>query len=342
MVMRRMTNLRAGIAFAGIAMVVPGCIETDIPPAGSYSEVLVVTEDGRRDPLSRMLHAQLARRLDFFVASEPQFKLEDIAAAQLTATPYFKNIVICGVASPETHVGQGIRGMLGGTVTADALAGRANIFKKEDLPGPGQTTIIVTGAATEAIEAVLDARGDEIVEALEQSCRKRVRSYLLARPDADLTRQLHQRYGFTLHVPAAYHLLSESLDPAGIELLRDGPSRVLGVFWLDWPARPALEQRQGLFRARADYVFARYDGDQMDSTRVRFSYAMLGDYPALKMEGYWSNSRALAGGYYMTYFVYDEPGKLLWAVDLVVFAPGLPKHPLFRELLALAETFRYD
>ena len=89
-------------------------------------------------------------------------------------------------------------------------------------------------------------------------------------------------------------------------------------------------------------MYQRYDGDLMDSTRVRFSYDRLGDYPVVRMEGYWSNSRSLAGGYYKTYFVHDKKEGLLWAVDLVVYAPGLPKHPHFRELLALAETFRYN
>ena len=60
------------------------------------------------------------------------------------------------------------------------------------------------------------------------------------------------------------------------------------------------------------------------------------------MEGYWSNTNDVAGGFYKTYFVHDERERLLWAVDLLVYAPGVPKHPLFRELLALAETFRYN
>jgi hypothetical protein len=79
----------------------------------------------------------------------------------------------------------------------------------------------------------------------------------------------------------------------------------------------------------------------MDSTRVAFSLDRLGDLPAVRMEGYWSNSKSLAGGYYKTYFVFEEVERLLWVVDLLVYAPGLPKHPHFRELLAIAETFRY-
>ncbi len=321
---------------------VAGCIETDIPPAGSYSEVLVVTEGGRNDPLARALRPHLARRLDYFISEETQFKLQNLRASELTANPYFKNIILCGPASPTTLVGSHIVSLLGPEAVEKARAGTANIFRKEDLPGVGQVTIIITGASEEMIFDVLRERGHEVNDVLEQSCRRRLQNYLLGKKDSDLTRQLYQKYGFTIKVPTLYTLLSDEPDPPGIELLRDGPSRVLGIFWLDWDTTPTVKEGQELFGIREDYVYRRYDGDTMDSTRVRFSYGRLGEYPAVKMEGYWSNSRSTAGGYYRSYFVYDEREKLLWVVDLLVYAPGVPKHPLFRELLALAETFRYN
>ena len=332
---------RPGLVLAILAGSI-GCIETDIPPAGSYSEVLIVTEEGRTGLLARDLRVQLARRLNYFISEEVQFKIQDIRASDLTAKPYFKNIVLCGVASPLTHVGSRIVSLLGPDVVAKARAGEANIFRKEDLPGAGQVTIIITGATEEMILDVLRERGDEVNSVLEQSCRTRLRNYLLGDSDSYLTRQLYQKYGFKIQVPALYTLLSDEPDPPGVELLRDGPSRVLGIFWLDWQETPDVKQGHELFNIRKDYVYQRYDGDLMDSTRVRFSYDRLGDYPVVRMEGYWSNSRSLAGGYYKTYFVHDKKEGLLWAVDLVVYAPGLPKHPHFRELLALAETFRYN
>jgi hypothetical protein len=139
-----------------------------------------------------------------------------------------------------------------------------------------------------------------------------------------------------------YRLLSEKSQPPGIELLRDGPARLLGIYWLDWNRELTLADSTALYDARAKYVWERYDGDVMDSTRVEFKKDRLGEYPAIRMEGYWSNTHALAGGYYKTWFVYEERDRLLWAIDILVFAPGLPKHPHFRELQALAETFRYD
>jgi hypothetical protein len=324
-----------------VLALVSGCIETDIPPAGSYSEVLLVTEDGARDPFARELTPYLAKTLDFVVSKDVQFKVQHTRAEDLEAVPYVKNIVFCGVVNQISDVGRRISSLLGATGVERVGSGQAHIFRKQDLPGPGQLTLIVTAASEEALYDVIAARGEEITQALEESCRERLREYLLKNRKADLTRTFQQKYGFTIEVPGLYELLSEELDPPGIELLRQGPPRSLGIFWVDREHPVTLKDRQELFDIRADYVFKRYDGDVMDSTRVAFSLDRLGDLPAVRMEGYWSNSKSLAGGYYKTYFVFEEVERLLWVVDLLVYAPGLPKHPHFRELLAIAETFRY-
>lgn len=343
--MARLT-LHASILRIAACLIVPasvcGCIETDIPPAGSYSEVLLVTEGGSNDPLARAMVPYLARPLDYYVSSDVQFKVSHARAARLEVVPQVKNIVFCGVVSPVSSVGRRIAEMLGPEVVHKVEEGKANFFKKNDLPGPGQLTVIVTAMSSEELIGVLEERGDEINEAIEQSCRERLRRVLLKNRRSDLTRRFQREYGFEIQIPELYRLLSDEGTPPGVELLRDGPPRSLGIFWLDRESAPTLEDGSELFDARARYVYARYDGDVMDSTRVRFEAARLGRYPAIKMEGYWSNSRAVAGGYFRTYFVHEESEELTWAVDLLVFAPGLEKHPLFRELLAIAETFRYD
>jgi hypothetical protein len=93
---------------------------------------------------------------------------------------------------------------------------------------------------------------------------------------------------------------------------------------------------------RARYVWERYDKDEMDGERVVYEPARLGPYDSIRMSGYWFNDEEVLGGYYETYFIYDERVELLWAVDLLVLAPGKQKHPLVRELRALAETFRIE
>lgn len=331
------------LLFAAASVFSAGCLELDIPPTGSYSKVMLVTEEGADDPFARELAPHLTKEINYYIGQESQFEIQNLRAVDLVEVPAVKNVVFCGVANPVTDVGRNIMSQLGSGAVEKVRSGQANIFRRENLPGPGQLTVILTAATSSDLAELIEARGDEVAATIEESCRNRMRYYLLKHENEELTKRLRQTYGFSVRVPVLYKVLSEeTTPPPGIELLRDGPPRLLGIFWLDWNHEPTLADSTALFKVRADYVFERYDGDVMDSTRVAFSWDHLGDYRALKMEGYWSNSRALAGGFYKTYFVYDESGRLMWAIDLLVFAPGIPKHPLFRELLALAETFKYE
>jgi hypothetical protein len=342
--MTRIVTVRVVIlsALVALAAAVLGFPKAVAQPAGACSDVLLVSEDGTEDPMARALLAYLTRPIDYYIGEEQAFAVVNVRAAELLKAPRAKNMVICGVANPVSDVGQYITSLLGDDAVEQVRTGKAAIFTREDLPHPGQLTVIVTASSSEDLMVIIDSRGEEIVETIEASCRNRLRPILLDRMNEQLTRTLHEIYGFIIKVPTPYRLLGEKTDPPGIELLCEAPARLLGIFWLDWDRRPTMEDAAALYKIRAEYVWKRYDGDVMDSTRVTYKLARLGRYPSLEMSGYWSNSRAVAGGYYETFFVYEEREKLLWAVDLLVFAPGVPKHPLFRELRALAETFRYD
>jgi hypothetical protein len=274
---RAMKRIVCLIALALIAGALSGCIETDIPPAGSYSDVLLVTEEGARDPLVSTILPELAREIDYYVSRDLQFNVKFARADNLEAVPYIKNVVWCGVAEPTSFIGRDIVSMLGETGMARVRSG-GHIFKKDDLPGPGQLTLIITGESTEDLIAAIDDRGEEIRTTIEESCRRRIRGYLLKNRNETLTRRLRQQYGFVIQVPTLYTLFSEESNPPGIELLRNGPSRSLGIFWLDCKKAPTLNDRQKLFDVRADYVAVRYDGDTMDSTRVTFEEDQLGEH----------------------------------------------------------------
>jgi hypothetical protein len=334
------------IMAASIVLILPlllfSCKEMEIPPAGSYSEVLLVTEDGPASGFLPLVLPYISRELHFYTSDEKQFHVSVVKAADLPDFPSTKNILIVGVADELTSIGQMIETLIGRGGMAKVSSGRASILKRENLPAPGQLTVIVTAKSGSELEQVLEERGGEIPDIIEASCRKRLRRFFLDFENEELERYLNNKYGFSLVIPTLYKLQSEAKRPPGIELMRENPTRSLGVFWVDWKHEPTSEDVKKLFKLREDYVFERYDGDAMDSTRVEFSGAKLGRYDAIEMAGYWYNTRSIAGGAYRTYFVYDEKDELLWAVDLLVYAPGGRKHPLFRELLALAETFRYD
>jgi hypothetical protein len=327
------------VVFAGLGS---GCLDAGRTAVGSYSDVLLVSENGADDILARAVVPYLTRSIDYYIDEEKAFNVEHAREADLAGSPAEKNIVICGVADLRSGVGRYIEAALGAADASKARNGSETLFERDDWPGPGQTTIVVTAPSAERLAEVIRSEGDRIGEMIEASSRVRLRAYLLRYRDAELSRKIHESYGFVIEVPTTYRMLSEGGDPPGIELLCEAPARLLGVYWVPWSRPPAPVDSADLFDIRKNIVWLRYDGDVMDSTRVAYEQTMLGDYRALRMSGYWTNTRSIAGGYYETYFVYDERRDRLWAIDLLVYSPGIPKHPSVRELRSLAETFRYD
>jgi len=57
-----------------------------------------------------------------------------------------------------------------------------------------------------------------------------------------------------------------------------------------------------------------------------------------KLAGFWEGDTY--GGPFRTIFYYDQVSGRLYGLNLLVYAPGLAKHPYMRELHAIAETFR--
>lgn len=339
-----LTFLRRSLSWAPLLglVLVTACLELDTPPAGSYSEVLLVLEEGEKSPWAEEVTRLITHEMDYVISNEQAFKVTVIPAAGLEDFPVVKNIVLCGVLDASTRVGERIMSLISTDSEQRVMSGQASILKRDNLPAPGQVTLIVTAPDDEALGEVLRTRGEELPDILEQSCRERLRRYLLQNEAAQLSEDIHRKYGFALDIPTLYRLASENEDPAGIELIREGPARVLGVFWRDWKTPPSLYKTEELFDMRAEYVWARYDHDKMDRDRVRYTWTKFGAYDAIRMAGYWYNDKAVAGGYFETYFIYDKDNRLLWAVDLLAYAPGREKHSLIRELHAIGETFRYD
>ncbi len=333
---------RALISLLIVAAANGGC-GVSLPPAGSYSEVAVFADGGAQGEWARRLAVLLTEERDYFVSTEAPFQVTLAPSDRAFEPPAVKNVVWCGVLDGPTGVAKRIRGLLGKADAERVRRGGAGIFSRTDTPYPGQLTLVITARDEAGLRRLLDEHGAEIPDRVEASARERLRNNLLERRDDALAEALRTRWGFRLQVPSVYSLFSEADTPAGVELHRDEPPRVLGVFWRACDHAPLSRNVDELFDFRAGYVRRRYDGDEMDRDRVRCAAGRLGPYPSVCMSGYWHNDRhGSSGGYYETYFVWDRASQLLWAVDLLVYAPGREKTTLVRELRAVAETFRYE
>lgn len=310
------------------------------PPVGSYSSVLIVTETGRLDESTEKLVRQIQHPVDYYTKEELQFKAKLISASQVDEEPPSKNMILFGLVR-EGEVGKLIEGFIGTASVRKVLEGKTNIFRKLDYPYAGQLTIIITAASWDRLEKVVSENGALLRDIIEEANRERLREYLLRKEKTDLAEEIRAKYKFTLGIPFLYELNQERKEVPGIEFVRTAPHRGLTVSWRRWEkGAVALADSSMLYDIRADIAWKMYDKDIMRRDLVSFAEDRLGDYTVIRMDGYWENSEGIYGGPYSCFFLFDDIRGRLWIIDTLVYGPGFDKHPLLRELRAVAETFR--
>lgn len=310
------------------------------PPAGSYSNVVLVTESGTLEGLGERMVRLLQYDLDYYTKTELQFKVRLISAYELQREPPAKNVVIFGIAR-QGEIGRVIESFIGTANVRKVLQGKNNIFRKLDYPVEGQFTLIVTASSGDTMEKVIEKSGRLIRGIIEEANRERLRRYLLKREQEEVTEELLARYGFLLRIPELYAVNQERPDVPGVELVRQAPHRGLTVSWRPWDRRGlSVADSSALFDVRAELAWKMYDKDVMRREIVYFREGELLEYDAVIMEGYWENSQDLFGGPFICFFIYDRVKSRLWIVDCLVYAPGFDKHVFMRELYSIAETFR--
>jgi len=318
------------------------CVKgSSISPVGSYSDIVLVTDTGKRGGLNDYIIKELQHQLDYYSKMEIQFKLRMISADDLRDEPPTKNMVIFGVAR-QGEIGRVIEGYIGTNAVRKVLEGKNHIFKKMNYPGPGQLTVIVTASSPENLRAVVVENG-AIRDIIEESNRERLRANLLLDENTALEDQLKAKYGFSARIPSLYQLNQEKPDIPGIELVRKLPHRGLTVSWKQWTRGSlSVADSTALYGLREDLAWKMYDKDVMRRELVFFHEGGLGPYTAVRMEGYWENSEELYGGPFICFFIQDRIRARVWIVDCLVYAPGFDKHTLLRELVSVAETFRIN
>jgi hypothetical protein len=310
------------------------------PPAGSYSNVVLVTETGKLEGPTVEMVRVLQHELDYYTKNELQFKVRIVPASQFDKEIPAKNMVLFGIVNQGT-IGGIIEQFIGPQGERGVLEGRYGLFNKMDSPVKGQLTLIVTAASNDDLVRLARTQAEVIRNIIEDGNRQRLREYLLRTENVDLERLLRDRYGFTVGVPNVYKLDEERPEVPGVSLIHPEPPRVLSVSWHAFSKEAvSLADSSELYKLRSDFSFKMYDKYVMRRDLVRFKETQLGPYQCVRMDGYWESSVEPAGGSFVCFFVPDRVKSRLWLIDCLVYAPGHDKHELVRELISVAETFR--
>ncbi|MCP4549032.1 MAG: DUF4837 family protein [bacterium] len=309
---------------------------------GSYSDVWLISERGLQSNWVRRFADALSNPLEYVFETENEFNVYIRAADDLNECMNKKNLVLLVRTDQDGKLKNRVMKILGSEIIPRTeQAGHLILYKKNLFANDQDVYFLLVSGSVEE-EYVLTRLAPVMCDRMRTSTKERYRNFLLStRENKGGGKYLWQQYGFTVRHTSEYLKLQERPDLGAIELHRKEPSRVIGLFWQNKCEQvPQLADSTALFDFRAAIVDTLYGGDYMLKEECVYTATEFAGLHAIRLKGVWQNDADMTGGAFITYFMRDKKRKRLIAVDLLVYAPGQEKHPLMRELEALAETFR--
>lgn len=340
----RLTLRATGPLLLPLFLLALGCGEKKLVPAvGPYSDVFLFTEQGLRSELLGGFIETLTHPVQYVFEEENEFDVFLRDQAQFPQNRDRKNILLYVRVDQRGGLLAQVQKILGKDALERARREGHVVYYKEDVFARDQDVYFMLAGNPEGEEVLLSHMAAALRDRLRDSTRARLRDYLLrGRENKGGAKYLLQRYGFSLRFPSEYHLLQERPELGAIEIHCEAPSRVIGVFWdKDFGGAPTLADSLRLLAFRGDVADSLYGGDYLLAGSYSFSAVEQVGRPAVRLQGVWQNERDMTGGAFVTYFFWDERRQRLLALDLLLYAPGLAKHPYMRELEALGSTFSF-
>lgn len=310
---------------------------------GSYGDVAVVLSSEALRPVAERALARMNDTLTFVIREEPRFALDWFAGKNWKYARDYKNLLIVVDWNDGGEVVKAVEKLLEAPDLARLRQAGGGLAQMVDPFLAYQFGVLVAGNGQNAVRRLLRDNAERIREQIEKQNHDRIRRQFAREGLRDaLTSRYWRQHRFLIDIPSAYR--ENQAQPrgfAGIEWVRNGPTRGITLTWRKArdPAA-ALRDRDFLLAMRREMGDVLHRED-VNAEGLEWGAARLGDLPAVKLTGSWVSRELAAGGAFWAFFVADPQGGRVFCLDLLAFMPSVdePKMPLYRELLAIAETF---
>ncbi len=326
--------MRRMIWLLGICLIAY-CSKPMIAAFGSNSEVLIVTTPRCTDQASKL--KQVLEREIITVQYEKAFNVRIVTTANLRTELSRKNVLLLDYLTPESDLEARIKDVAGSHFEA-LRNGDLNTYVVYDRWARGQAVMIVAAATKQDLTDLLEKESEEIFDFVSSSVQTRLnRALFYAGEQKAASQRLLDTYGWTLRLPTGYKIDESFASERVVKILKDKPARMITVYWEggSWTdrMRTCVERKRML---AWDY----WDEDEVVDETLQIREGDFVGYRATVLSGTWQNRKYTIGGIFVTYcFDCPESGRH-YVVDAAVFAPGLDKLPLLRELKAILSTFK--
>jgi hypothetical protein len=332
--MKRLAPLFVLLTVSALVLcLLSSCSRRTIIAAGESDDLVIVADPdvapAALDSLVSLVEAKIP-----WLLGEPSFKTTVTTPSTAEDLLQRRHVVLLGVW------GRGdVPGLAARRITGLGLGEPAALRIEEDVWAAGQVVGLVVGRDEPELLAYLAGHRAEILKRLDAAVVGRLARTLTEDPNgAAAGAMLNERYGWSASPPTGYDLISSGADEGFVFLRRVQPDRNLFVSWRDGDS--SLVNRDFAVGLRQQLTRRYYDGDEIEWRRpFEADTVSFAGTTALRLSGWWANKRLLGGGPFRLYcFAVPAQGRV-YLVDASLFAPGMDKVPLMRNLDAIAHTF---
>ncbi len=319
------------LAVGGLALF--SCSGPVVTAVGDSSDLVIVVDDGASE-LSELVEGVMGETVTWLV-KEPCFRTTVTTPEQLGDLRNMRHVLLVGSWD-------------GGSVSDLATRVFPRLDRHEpvtlriaeDIWAKGQVVGVVMGRDAEEVGDYFRRAPDDVRQELVSAAVNRLAASLRkASEEAGAAGALANRFGWSICPPTGYDFFTTDAADGFVFFRRTRPDRTVTVYWED--GEPGYVSEQYVIAKREELSERYFDGDEIEYRRplVTERVDFLGR-PAVRVSGWWGNRELVGGGPFRTYCFFDESSGRVYFIDLGLFAPGLDKTALMRNLDAIAHTFR--
>ncbi len=309
------------------------CSGPMVSAVGESDDVVIVRGTGAGEAVGALDDA-LSMESSWLVG-EPDFKTTITAVDRFDDVANRRHIVLLGTWD-DPQMSRLVRSRVGEISPGDPPRPRL----VEDIWARGQVVLAVMADTPDELTRYVSENAFDLKDALDEAARDRLAASLRALvDDTDVVKDMNARFGWSLCPPSGYDLFTGDEGEGLVFFRRVQPDRTIFVYWQDGTAADVTEEF--VVTKRNEMGSLHFDGDeiewQRDFTVERVEFAGVS---ALCVSGWWGNRALVGGGPFRTYCFFEPSQGRVYLVDAALFAPGLDKVALIRNLDAAMHTFQ--
>jgi hypothetical protein len=294
---------------------------------GRAGEVVVVVNSSVwQSEAGRTLGRMLSADHPLLPQSEPMFNVVQIGHAAFTNIfKTHRNIIVVNVSDQHSDT-------------------RMNVRK--DLWAKPQILMEINALDSEALQSFVSNQQDRILEELLSAERERIKQYNRQYENRELRQQLIESLNVSLVLPPGYTLDIDTTDFAWIGFSPPTQDVIQGIFVYQYEYTDKetftpeyLVEKRNQFLRR--YVPGPSPNSWM-STEMQvfpvFSQFMDGSRYIARLAGLWRVENDFMGGPFISHTTLDEERNRVVTVEGFVYAPGVKKRNLLRQVEAIVYT----